>query len=315
MRVLDLFSGIGGFSLGLERAGMETVAFCEVDQFCRQVLAKHWPNVRIHDDVRTLDGNEYRGTVDVVCGGFPCQPFSVAGKRAGKDDDRHLWPEMLRIIREVQPRYVIGENVAGFVNMELDNCLSDLEAIGYACGAFVIPACAVDAQHRRDRVWILAHANGDSESIGAFNAETRSKQAVDVGDPGSQPRGSSEPREGSGRLGMERSILAETRRQEAPNQSGGSSENESGGGKVHANADSTFEQGRGLPGGVHPKEPQSDSGSHEGGRPAPCKWKPEPGVGRVVNGVPRRMDRLKSLGNAVVPQVVEQIGLAIMGEQ
>lgn len=210
MKVLDLFSGIGGFSLGLERAGMETVAFCEVDQFCRQVLAKHWPNVRIHDDVRTLDGNEYRGTVDVVCGGFPCQPFSLAGKRAGADDDRHLWPEMLRVIREVQPRYVIGENVAGFVNMELDNCLSDLEAIGYACGAFVIPACAVDAQHRRDRVWILG---------------------TNVGNASSQSGRSGEPSEGSGRLGMERPVLAETGRQEAPDQFSGPSENESGGGQ------------------------------------------------------------------------------------
>lgn len=266
MRVLDLFSGIGGFSLGLERAGMETVAFCEVDAFCRQVLAKHWPNVRIHDDVRTLDGNEYRGTVDVVCGGFPCQPFSVAGKRAGKDDDRHLWPEMLRIIREVQPRYVIGENVAGFVNMELDNCLSDLEAIGYACGAFVIPACAVDAQHRRDRVWILANRDGDSESGIALNAEARGMQTTD-------------------------------------------------GGKTNANAASALEQGRGLPGGVSEEHHKSNGGSTDSGRPAPCQWKPEPRVGRVVNGVPRRMDRLKSLGNAVVPQVVEQIGLAIMGEQ
>jgi len=267
MRVLDLFSGIGGFSLGLERAGMETVAFCEVDAFCRQVLAKHWPNVRIHDDVRTLDGNQYRGTVDVVCGGFPCQPFSVAGKRAGKDDDRHLWPEMLRIIREVQPRYVIGENVAGFVNMELDNCLSDLEAIGYACGAFVIPACAVDAQHRRDRVWILANSNSNSEPSLSVNDEARGVQAIN------------------------------------------------GGGRIHANANSALEQGRGLSSGVHPQEPKPNSGSHEGGRSAPCEWKPEPGVGRVVNGVPRRMDRLKALGNAVVPQVVEQIGLAIMGEQ
>jgi DNA (cytosine-5)-methyltransferase 1 len=262
MRALDLFSGIGGFSLGLERAGMETVAFCEVDAFCRQVLAKHWPNVRIHDDVRTLDGNQYRGTVDVVCGGFPCQPFSVAGKRDGKDDDRHLWPEMLRIIREVQPRYVIGENVAGFVNMELDNCLSDLEAIGYACGAFVIPACAVDAQHRRDRVWILAYRDGDSESGSTVNAEARGMQEADVG-----------------------------------------------------NANSALEQGGRLSSGVHPQEPIPYSRSYEGGRPAPCEWKPEPGVGRVVDGVPRRMDRLKALGNAVVPQVVEQIGLAIMGEQ
>lgn len=284
MRVLDLFSGIGGFSLGLERAGMETVAFCEVDQFCRKVLAKHWPNTRIHDDVRTLDGKEYRGTIDVVCGGFPCQPFSLAGKRAGADDDRHLWPEMLRIIREVQPRYVIGENVAGFVNMELDNCLSDLEAIGYACGAFVIPACAVDAQHRRDRVWIIA-----TNMVNASSQSGRSR----------------EPREGSGRLGMERPVLAEAGRQEAPDQSGGS-------GKNVPNAASALEQGRGLPGGVSEEHLKSNSGSTDSGRPAPCKWKPEPGVGRVVNGVPRRMDRLKSLGNAVVPQVVEQIGNVIM---
>ena len=222
---------------------------------------------------------------------------------------------MLRIIREVQPRYVIGENVAGFINMELDNCLSDLEAIGYACGAFVIPACAVDAQHRRDRVWILAYANGDSESGSAVYAETRSKQANDVGNASSQSGRSGEPREGSGRLGMERPVLAETGRQEAPDQSSGSSENESGGGKVHANANSAPAQGRGLPGGIHAQDADPYSGSTDSGRPAPCKWKPEPGVGRVVNGVPRRMDRLKSLGNAVVPQVVEQIGLAIMGEQ
>ena len=308
MRVLDLFSGIGGFSLGLERAGMETVAFCEVDAFCRQVLAKHWPNVRIHDDVRTLDGNEYRGAVDVVCGGFPCQPFSLAGKRDGKDDDRHLWPEMLRIIREVQPRYVIGENVAGFITMELDNCLSDLEAIGYACGAFVIPACAVDAQHRRDRVWILAHRDSDSESSGTVNAETRGMQAANVGNASSQSGRSSESREGSGRLGMERPVLEEARRQEASDQSGRS-------GKNVSDANSASEQGRGLSSGVHAQDTDPNSRSDESGRSAPCKWKPEPGVGRVVNGVPRRMDRLKSLGNAVVPQVVEQIGLAIMGEQ
>jgi len=315
VKVLDLFSGIGGFSLGLERAGMETVAFCEVDSFCRKVLAKHWPNVRIHDDVRTLDGNEYRGTVDVVCGGFPCQPFSLAGKRAGKDDDRHLWPEMLRIIREVQPGYVIGENVAGFVTMELDNCLSDLEAIGYACGAFVIPACAVDAQHRRDRVWILANRDGHSEPSGTLNAETRGMQKANVGDTSGQPRRSSEPRAAGRGLGMEWSILEETGRQEAPDQPSGSSEDESGGGKVYANANSASEQGRGLSSGVHAQDTDSDSGGDKSGRSAPCKWKPEPGVGRVVNGVPRRMDRLRALGNAVVPQVVEQIGLAIMGEQ
>ena len=156
MRVLDLFSGIGGFSLGLERAGMETVAFCEIDPFCRKVLKKHWPDVPIFEDIKTLRGDEV-GSVDVVCGGFPCQPFSCAGLRQGKEDDRFLWPEMFRIIRETRPTWVIGENVAGFIGMEFDNCAADLEAEGYEVQAFIIPACAVNAPHRRDRVWIVAN--------------------------------------------------------------------------------------------------------------------------------------------------------------
>ena len=163
IKVLDLFSGIGGFSLGLERAGMETVAFCENDAFCQRVLAKHWPGVPIHDNIEELDGRQYRGTVELVCGGFPCQPFSVSGKQRGAEDDRALWPEMLRVIREVAPRYVIAENVTGIIRMELDNCLSSLEDSGYSCQTFVIPACAVDAQHRRDRVWVIAQKN-DSDS-------------------------------------------------------------------------------------------------------------------------------------------------------
>tara|TARA_R100000654_G_scaffold39457_1_gene65234 strand:+ start:926 stop:2023 length:1098 start_codon:yes stop_codon:yes gene_type:complete len=163
MRVLDLFSGIGGFSLGLESVGMETVAFCEMDAFCQKVLKKHWPNVPIHSDIKELDGHEYRGAVELICGGFPCQPFSVAGEQRGAEDDRALWPEMLRVIREVQPTWVIGENVSGIINMELDNVLSDLEAEGYAAQTFVLPACSVDAKHRRDRVWIVAHADSQGE--------------------------------------------------------------------------------------------------------------------------------------------------------
>lgn len=159
MRVLDLFSGIGGFSLGLESAGMETVAFCEQDKFCQKILAQHWPTLPIHSDITELNGYEYRGTIELVCGGFPCQPFSVAGKQRGAEDDRALWPEMLRVIREVAPRWVIGENVSGIIQMELDNVLSDLEGEGYTCWTFVLPACAVDAPHRRDRVWIVAHTN------------------------------------------------------------------------------------------------------------------------------------------------------------
>src|SRR3990167_9543374 len=186
MRVLDLFSGIGGFSLGLERAGMRTVAFCETDPYCRAVLAKHWPDVPVHGDIRTLDaaavaaygartespnwnGEQIRqGTteinaercscnIDLICGGFPCQPFSHAGKRRGAADDRHLWPEMARVIAEVRPAWVLGENVAGLVRLGLDGVLSDLEDMGYAVWPVVIPACAVGAPHRRDRVWIVAH--------------------------------------------------------------------------------------------------------------------------------------------------------------
>lgn len=160
MRVLDLFSGIGGFSIGLESVGMETVAFCEQNKFCQKILAQHWPTVPIHSDITELNGYEYRGSVELVCGGFPCQPFSVAGEQRGKEDDRALWPEMLRVIREVAPRWVIGENVSGIIPMELDTVLSDLEGEGYTCWTFVLPACAVDAPHRRDRVWVVANTNG-----------------------------------------------------------------------------------------------------------------------------------------------------------
>jgi DNA (cytosine-5)-methyltransferase 1 len=171
MRVLDLFSGIGGFSLGLERAGMTTVAFCEIDPFCRKVLAKHWPGVPIYDDIRQL--RAARGSADVVCGGFPCQPFSTAsaGKRYGAEHDSFLWPEMLRIIQEVGPSWAILENVVGIESMALEQVVSDLEAIGHKVWTFEIPACAVGHAHKRARLWICAYANRDGESGGALNAE------------------------------------------------------------------------------------------------------------------------------------------------
>jgi DNA (cytosine-5)-methyltransferase 1 len=174
MNVLDLFSGIGGFSLGLERAGMRTVAFCEIDPFCRRVLAKHWPNVPCHDDIKTF--RTARGFADVVCGGFPCQPFSTAsaGKRGGVGDDRYLWPEMLRVISECKPAWVIGENVAGIETMALREVVSDLEGAGYEVAPpFEIPACAVGHDHRRARFWFLAYADVRSEHGRAFDAEAQ----------------------------------------------------------------------------------------------------------------------------------------------
>jgi DNA (cytosine-5)-methyltransferase 1 len=166
IKVLDLFSGIGGFSLGLERAGpFRTVAFCERDAFCQAVLRKHWPDVPIHDDVRTIDADGYRG-IDILCGGFPCQPWSAAGEQRGAEDDRDLWPVMASLIADIRPQWVIGENVRGFVNqpLGLQRSLSDLESLGYSAVPFIIPACAVDAPHRRDRVWIVADADRAGQS-------------------------------------------------------------------------------------------------------------------------------------------------------
>src|SRR4030042_505579 len=157
MKFISLFAGIGGFDLGLERAGMQCVGQVERNPCCQRVLAHHWPEVKRIGDIRNVNGTEF-GAVDLVCGGFPCQPFSHAGKRKGKADDRYLWPEMLRVIQAYRPAWVLGENVAGIVSMALDTVLSDLEAQGYQCEAFIIPACAVDAKHERKRVWIVGHS-------------------------------------------------------------------------------------------------------------------------------------------------------------
>jgi len=168
LKVLDLFSGIGGFSLGLERAGMETVAFCEFDRHCCKVLSKHWPNIEIHNDVRKLDGRAYRGSVDVVCGGFPCQDLSQAGKGAGFSGERSsLYREMLRIIGECRPRYAIFENVTGLLSGEsgrwFAEFLYDLAEVGYDAVWHCIPASEIGANHHRDRIWIIAYT--DSERV------------------------------------------------------------------------------------------------------------------------------------------------------
>lgn len=153
----SLFAGIGGFDLGLERAGMSCKWQVEIDPFCQRVLAKHWPNVKRHSDVKDC-GSHNLEPVDVICGGFPCQPHSVAGQRKGADDDRDLWPEYRRIIDAIRPEYIIGENVTGIISTILDQVLSDLDDLGYTSETFVIPACAFNAPHRRDRVWVVAYS-------------------------------------------------------------------------------------------------------------------------------------------------------------
>jgi DNA (cytosine-5)-methyltransferase 1 len=158
MRVLDLFSGIGGFSLGLERAGMQTIAFCETDNACQKVLQKHWPDVPIFNDVKELTHNDLQEPIDVICGGFPCQDISFAGKGAGLEGERSgLWWEFHRLIKEIKPTYVIAENVSALRSRGLDEILRSLAEIGYDAEWHCIPASAVGAPHRRDRIWIIAY--------------------------------------------------------------------------------------------------------------------------------------------------------------
>ncbi len=161
MKVLSLFSGGGLGDLGLMAAGMEIAGQVEIDAYCQKILALRYPETVKWKDVRLVTGKEVKekcGAIDVITGGFPCQPFSNAGSKMGKSDDRHLWPEMFRIISEVRPSWVIGENVSGFIDMALDDVLADLEGLGYECITFVFPAHALGAWHRRERVWIVGYS-------------------------------------------------------------------------------------------------------------------------------------------------------------
>ena len=206
MTHLSLFSGIGGLDLAAEMAGFTTVGQCEWADYPTKVLERHWPDVPRWRDIRTLTKESFYErtglrTVDIISGGFPCQPFSVAGKHGGKDDDRYLWPEMLRVIRDLCPSWVIGENVPGIVNLALDEVLADLEDAGYEGQAFIIPACGVDAPHKRDRVCIVAHA------IDGRGTLRRHRELQDAGANGS---------EGSDhRAGTETAVAGE-RRQDEP---------------------------------------------------------------------------------------------------
>lgn len=168
MRHGSLFSGIGGFDLAAEWMGWENVFHCEWNEFGKKVLKYYWPNAISYHDITKTDFTIHRGKIDILTGGFPCQPYSTAGKRLGKEDDRHLWPEMLRAIREIQPTWVVGENVRGLTNwnggMVFDEVQADLEAEGYEVTPFLLPACAINAPHRRDRVWFIAHTKSERGS-------------------------------------------------------------------------------------------------------------------------------------------------------
>jgi len=284
MKILDLFSGIGGFSLGLERAGMQTIAFCEVDPVCRQVLKKHWPNVPIFEDVKTLTAKDIHDTVDVICGGFPCQDISLAGRGAGLAGERSgLWYEYRRLIEEIRPRYVIIENVAALRSRGLDEVLRCLDALGYDAEWHCIPAAAVGAPHQRDRIWIVGYAY-DNGSLSTENRQSRiprnDRSATRAEELVESP-GSSDSRA--------RDALADTffARLEGHAWDGKTGWQPGSNGSIGASSVCSGTDGEGW-------------------------WDVEPDVGRVAHGVPKRVDRLKQLGNAVVPQIPELIGRAIL---
>jgi DNA (cytosine-5)-methyltransferase 1 len=281
LKVLDLFSGIGGFSLGLESTGyFETVAFCEKDEFCKKVLQKHWSQLKIYDDVRSLHDTKIQA--DVVTGGFPCQSFSQAGLQKGRTDDRWLWNEMFDVIKQVRPRWVIGENVQGIINIEegmvLRQVQNDLEGEGFKVQCFIIPASGIGAWHNRNRVWILACNISDTNSI-------RHRR-------GNSTRCANEewtflPREQEGgKMGSKterRSNVSDTDKQRTQVQAEG----------------------------------KQSSIKLSGSKSKETWWQTESKICRIPDGVSYGVDRdrakrIKALGNSIVPQIVRQIGLAIM---
>lgn len=274
MKHLDLFSGIGGFALAAKWAGWETVAFCEKEKYAKRVLGRHWPNVPVIDDIRNI--NEKIGC-DIITGGFPCQPFSVAGKQKSTADDRHLWPEMLRVISLERPTWIVAENVPGIVGLALDQVLADLESAGYSSRALIIPACAVDAPHRRDRVWVIARDIPDSSSLGSQRLNSAASDEKSSGE----------------RLRAESSGICIGESNGAINEQE-SLENSA---STRCEARSELQLKDGATGNAYHSSERSDSG----------QWPAEPSICRVANGVPNRVDRLRGLGNAIVPQVAYQL--------
>lgn len=256
MRVGSLFSGIGGFDLGLERSGMQIEWQVENNEYCREVLKKHWPSIPCHYDIRSIAW-DYVCPVDLVCGGFPCQPFSAAGKRRGADDDRYLWPEVVRCLAVLRPTWFVGENVYGLLHLGIEQMYADLEALGYQVAILGIPACAVDAPHLRKRIWIIAHSNTGIEPNMPEHEQRGIQGAMDVGD------------------------ASELRRRQRDADAGRNSE--------------------------RARAKKERAGSTDG-----MRWPIEPGICRVVDGVPNRSHRLRGLGNAIVPQIAEALGKMIL---
>jgi len=306
MRHVDLCSGIGGFALGFEWAELsKPVLFCDIEPWSREILRKHWPDVPIADDVKEL-ANDPDGLVpdcDILTAGYPCQPFSLAGERRGTEDDRHIWPFILAIVQAKRPAWCVFENVYGHVSMGLDEVLSDLEGEGYAARPFIVPACAADAPHRRDRVWIIARNVGDtrrasSKSRGDIKAREKAIRSAAT----SHHKRSGKDVAHTSRLHSDGSGEHSQQGQRQEPQSGDSSCSDNV-------ADTDSKRWKGQWSKRHDAK-QTGLCGREAQRKTHF-WLAEPAVGRVANGIPRRVDRLRGLGNAIVPQIAMRIGETI----
>ena len=301
MRVGSLFSGIGGMDLGLEWAGMKVVWQVEKNEFCRGVLLRHFPGARLFGDIHDVDPTELE-PVDLICGGFPCQPVSLAGKRKGRSDERWLWPAMRDIIRCVSPTWILGENVVGLVTLGLDGVLFDLETFGYTCRTFVIPACAVNAPHRRNRVFIVAHSDSSNcDTRSACEAWKASREA--------------QPDNRSAGIMADTNCWVAQRWRESEKLSNSPESIEIQGDQWKRGGSTFTYYGEGN---------NSHIGEVKSNRWDGSEWitgadgksrRIKPGVRLLAHGVSGRVARLKALGNAVVPQLVEVIGRAILAAE
>ena len=378
LKHLDLFSGIGGFSLGLEATGgFETMAFCDIEEYPRQVLQKHWPHVKQYEDIKELNYERLKAdgidSIDIITGGYPCQPFSVAGRKKGEEDPRHLWPEYFRLVKELKPTWVIGENVSGHIKLGLDTVIKDLESEDYSVRPFSISASSIGANHQRERIWILAYSErngllaaekqrsfektisnqskGKNDTLNVERTSSVSETKSDVENsrrsqwPRAELRGENENEtrqenanqferssstsgfdvanteseglqrgewnnQGEGRevLSSERQDGNEIRSETGRSNRVSTQENVSNPSSSRRETGISEERYREE---GNTEEFNNDSDRRRGWQ-RENNWAVEPDVGRVAHGIPKRVDRLKSLGNSLVPQIPYYIGKTIL---
>ena len=326
LKVLDLFSGIGGFSLGLESTGFfETMAFVEKDEFCQKVLKKNFNNIPIEGDIRNVKGEKYRA--DVITGGFPCQPFSVAGKRKGTDDDRYLWDETIRVVRECKPKWFIGENVEGLVNIQkgmvLRQVQTDLEKEGFEVQCLIIPASGIGAWHQRKRIWIIGYNVSNSNARFGIGENQEIQTRGNTSTNGSKNVSNTFGKLSDGCSSTTRNSKTKFKRVEC-NQSWNWNE-------IRSKAKRCSEQDREDVSDSNGKRLQRRKFQHhlEIGKQSSTNdgknsseeqqtwWQTQSNLCGVPNGVSygldkNRANRIKSLGNSIVPQIARELGLAIM---